>query len=34
MYGYYTSSGYMGLVGSRWMLFVSEAEYRDYISEE
>jgi len=30
--GYWTQAGYWGLVGNRWMLFVSEAEYRDYIA--
>lgn len=34
MYGYYTAYGFMGRVGSRWMLFASEAEYIDYVSEE
>lgn len=34
MDGYYTSYGYMGLVAGRWILFVSETEYYDYILEE
>lgn len=34
MDGYYTSYGYMGLVTGRWILFVSETEYYDYILEE
>lgn len=32
--GYWTSSGYLGLVHSRWMLFVSESEYIEYVTEE
>ena len=34
MYGYLTQYGFMGRVGTRWMLFASEAEYLDYVSEE
>lgn len=37
MYGYYTAYGFMGRVGrvgTRWMLFTSETEYLDYVSEE
>ena len=34
MYGYYTQYGFMGRVGNQWMLFASEAEYVDYVSEE
>lgn len=30
MKGYFTQSGYMGLVDGRYMLFTSEEEYRDY----
>ena len=33
VYGYYTSSGYLGLEGSRWILFATEAEYREYLEE-
>lgn len=31
MKGYYTSSGYMGLVDGRYILFACEEEYREYI---
>ena len=34
MKGYFTDKGYMGYVGGRYMLFISEDEYRDYMSEE
>ncbi len=34
MYGYYTQSGYMGMVAGHWMLFVSDDEYYDYIKGE
>ncbi len=34
MKGYDTASGYMGLVEGRYVLFVSEAEYADYLREE
>ncbi len=34
MKGYVTGSGYMGLVNGRYILFASEAEYEDYMSEE
>lgn len=34
MNGYLTSYGYMGLVAERWILFATEAEYYDYISED
>ena len=30
-YGYWTPSGYWGLVNGRWMEFVSEDEYIEYI---
>lgn len=33
MKGYYTASGYMGLVGGSYMLFASEEEYREYLAE-
>lgn len=33
MKGYYTSSGYMGLVDGRYILFASEQEYREYVEE-
>ena len=32
MKGYYISTGYMGLVNDRYMLFATEADYIDYIS--
>lgn len=34
MKGYSIDDGYMGYVNGRYMLFASEAEYRDYIEEE
>ena len=34
MKGYSIGDGYMGYVNGRYMLFASEAEYRDYIEEE
>lgn len=33
MKGYYTASGYMGLVEGRYILFASEQEYREYVEE-
>ena len=33
MKGYYTASGYMGLVEGRYILFASEQEYRAYMDE-
>lgn len=33
MKGYDTSAGYMGYVNGRYMLFVSEEEYREYIRD-
>lgn len=33
MKGFHTSSGYMGLVGDRYILFASEADYYDYMSD-
>lgn len=32
MKGYYTSTGYMGYVNNKYMLFATEADYIDYIS--
>lgn len=32
MRGYYTNYGYMGLVGTRYMLFSGEAEYIEYMN--
>ncbi len=31
MKGYHTSEGYMGLVDGSYVLFASEADYRDYV---
>ena len=31
--GYYTQQGYVGLVGKRYMLFATEAEYHEYIAD-
>ncbi len=33
MKGYVTDSGYMGFVEGRYLLFASEADYRDYCGE-
>lgn len=33
MDGYYTSYGYMGLVGEGMILFATEEEYCEYIKE-
>lgn len=33
MYGYPVSSGYRGLVNGKWMLFPTDTEYREYMSE-
>ncbi len=33
MKGYYTASGYMGLVEGVYILFASEADYREYVEE-
>ena len=33
MKGYNNSYGYMGYVGGRYMLFASEADYADYMSD-
>ena len=34
MYGYFVSYGYMGLVNGVWMLFATEPEYQEYMSED
>lgn len=34
MNGYYTSFGYLGLVGARWLLFATDEDYYDYVEEE
>lgn len=34
MYGYYTPSGYMGLVGDEWILFATEEEYHEYLQPD
>jgi len=34
MKGYSIDDGYMGFVNGRYMLFASEAEYREYMDEE
>ena len=34
MKGYWTGTAYMGLVGGRYMQFVSEEEYIDYMKGE
>ena len=31
--GYFVSEGYMGYVDGRWVLFASESDYREYMSE-
>lgn len=33
MKGYPVPSGYMGLVDDRWMLFASESDYYEYVTE-
>ena len=33
MKGYNTSEGYIGLVEGRYILFASEADYREYLDE-
>lgn len=33
MKGYPVPSGYMGLVDGRWMLFASESDYYEYLTE-
>lgn len=34
MKGYVTSDGFMGFVNGAYMLFASEADYREYVNEE
>ena len=34
MKGYYISSGYMGWIGSGWMLFASESDYKEWMTED
>ena len=34
MQGYFNGNGYMGLVNGRYILFASEAEYEEYMTEE
>lgn len=33
MKGYHTENGYMGFVNGRYLLFASEADYYDYMSD-
>jgi hypothetical protein len=33
-YGYLIDSGYKGWIGDRYMLFPTEQEYLDYISDQ
>lgn len=33
MKGFYTGNGYMGYVNGEYMLFASEADYREYMEE-
>ncbi len=33
MKGYFTDSGYMGLVDGRYMLFASEEDYKEYAQD-
>lgn len=33
MKGYNTAEGYMGLVDGRYVLFASEADYREYLED-
>lgn len=33
MKGYYTQAGYWGCVDGEYMLFASEEDFRDYISD-
>ena len=33
MKGYYVSTGYMGYVEGKYMLFASESEYYEYMKE-
>lgn len=32
--GYFTPDGFRGLVDGKYMLFASESDYKDYISEK
>lgn len=32
-YGYWTSYGYLGRVGERFVLFASDSEYLEYLKE-
>lgn len=34
MKGYNLQDGYMGFVGGEYILFASEAEYREYVEDE
>lgn len=34
MYGYFTASGYMGLVCDEWILFATEEEYREHLQPD
>lgn len=34
MKGYFVNDGYMGMVEGRYMLFASEADYRDYMDNQ
>ena len=34
MRGYYTNTGYFGLVGQRYVLYASESDYFDFMAEE
>ncbi len=34
MHGYFTDSGFMGLVHGEYRLFATEQDYYDYIEEE
>jgi len=34
MHGYFTDSGFMGLVQDEYRLFATEQDYYDYIEEE
>ena len=34
MRGYYTRSGYRGLVSGRYILFASESDYYEYMADE
>ena len=34
MNGYLTSNGYLGFVDGRWVLFATETEYYEYLTEE